>query len=167
MPCRSHRPRLHSSVFVVPGACLIGRVQIGAGSSVWFNAVLRADINRIRVGRRTNIQDLSLLHVDHDQPCLLGDEIVVGHQACLHGCTVGDGALIGIGSIVLSGARIGEEALVGAGCVVPEGVRIPPRTLVMGIPARRVRTLSAAEARQQHRWALHYAQMAREYRRPA
>ena len=161
---RSHRPRVHSSVYLARGACVIGRVQIGAHASIWFNSVLRADIERIRVGRTTNIQDLCLLHVDHHLPCLIGDEVVVGHQVTLHGCVVGDGALIGMGAIVLSGARVGDEALVGAGSVVPEGVRIPPRTLVMGIPARRVRQLTAAEARSQHHWAQRYAQLARAHR---
>lgn len=159
----AHRPRIHPTVFVAPGAQLIGRVTIGARSSVWFNAVLRADINRIRVGQGTNIQDLCLVHVDHDTPCLIGDDIVVGHQVCLHACTVGDGSLIGNGAIVLSRARIGDEALVAAGCLVPEGVRIPPRTLVMGIPARRVRKLTAAEIRQHRRWAASYARLAQQY----
>lgn len=163
---RGHRPRVHRSVFIAPGARLIGRVQIGARSSVWFNAVLRADINRIRIGTGTNIQDLSLVHVDHDTPCLIGNDIVIGHHVCLHACTVGDGSLIGNGAIVLSRARIGEEALVAAGCLVPEGVRIPPRTLVMGIPARRVRTLSAREVLQHRRWAAGYARLAQQYELP-
>ena len=165
IPFGAHRPCLHPTVFIAPGARLIGQVRIGAHSSIWYNAVLRADINRIRIGQGTNIQDLCLVHVDHDKPCRIGDEIVVGHHACLHACTVGDGALIGIGSIILSGARIGDEALVAAGCVVPEGVKIPPRTLVMGMPARRVRTLSATEIRQHRHWAADYARLAQAYRR--
>ena len=163
IPYRTNQPRLHPTVYVAPGARVVGRVTIGARSSVWFNAVLRADVNRIRVGQGTNIQDLCLVHVDHDKPCLIGNDIVVGHHACLHACTVGDGSLIGIGSIVLSGARIGDEALVGAGSLVPEGARIPPRALVVGIPARRVRTLTASEVRQHRKWAANYAQLAKQY----
>lgn len=165
IPLGSHQPHVHPSVFVAAGARIIGRTTIGAGSSIWFNAVLRADINRIRIGCRTNIQDLCILHVDHDAPCVVGDEVVVGHQACLHGCTVGDGALIGMGAILLNHARIGDEALVAAGALVPEGMRVPPRALVMGRPARRVRTLSSVEVRQQHRWALSYARLAGTYAR--
>ena len=158
-----HHPRVHPSVYLAEGARIIGRVTIGAHSSVWFNAVLRGDINRIRIGQYTNIQDVSLIHVDQDTPCLIGHEIVVGHHVCLHACTIGDGSLIGNGAIVLSGARIGEEALVAAGCLVPEGARVPPRTLVMGIPARRVRTLTVAEIRDHRRWAVRYAQLAQHY----
>jgi len=161
---RSLRPRLHPSVFIAAGARIIGRVTIGARSSIWFNTVLRADINRIRIGQGTNIQDLCLVHVDHDKPCVIGHDIVVGHHVTLHACTIGDGSLIGMGAIILSGARIGEEALVAAGSLVPEDARVEPRALVMGVPARYVRTLSSAEIRSHRRWASDYARLAHDYR---
>jgi carbonic anhydrase/acetyltransferase-like protein (isoleucine patch superfamily) len=151
-------------VWVAPGAVVIGDVEIDAGSSVWFGAVVRGDIHSIRIGARTNLQDHVVVHVTRDRfPARIGDEVTVGHRATVHGCTVGDGALVGIGAVVLDGAEIGEEALVGAGALVPPGAVVAPRTLVVGTPARAVRALSAAEVAEQRARALAYVEDARAY----
>jgi carbonic anhydrase/acetyltransferase-like protein (isoleucine patch superfamily) len=157
-------PRLHESVWVAPGAAVIGDVEIGPDSSVFFGAVLRGDVERIRVGARTNIQDQATLHVTAGlHPTLLGDEITVGHRAVVHGCEIGEGALIGIGAIVLDGARIGNEALVAAGAVVTPGTVVEPRTLVVGMPAKPLRTLSGEEIALQRQRTLTYVETARRH----
>jgi carbonic anhydrase/acetyltransferase-like protein (isoleucine patch superfamily) len=139
-------PRIHPSVFLAPGCVVVGDVVLGADASIWFGAVVRGDVNSVRIGARTNIQDLAVVHVTGGTwPAVIGDEVTVGHQAVLHGCTVKDRCLIGIGAIVLDGAVVGEEAMVGAGALVPPGLVIPPRTLVMGSPARVKRALGEAE----------------------
>jgi carbonic anhydrase/acetyltransferase-like protein (isoleucine patch superfamily) len=144
---------------------VIGDVEIGEDSSVWFGSVVRGDVHHIRIGARTNLQDHCVVHVTRGLfPTVIGDEVTVGHRGTVHGCTVGDGALIGIGASVLDGAVIGEEALVAAGAVVPPGTQVPPRTLVRGIPARPVRELGADEIATQRRRALEYVQTARHYR---
>ncbi len=165
MPFKNKSPKLHPSVFVAPGAHIIGDVTIGRRSSIWFTAVLRADINKIRIGEGTNIQDGCLLHVDHDKPCVLKNGIVMGHQATAHACTVEDGVLIGIGARILSGARIGAYSLIGAGAVVLENAVIPPHSLVLGVPGKVVRTLTPKEAASQVAWAKRYAALASEYKK--
>jgi carbonic anhydrase/acetyltransferase-like protein (isoleucine patch superfamily) len=143
---------------------VIGDVEIGADSSLWYGVVARGDVHSIRIGARTNIQDNSVLHVTQGRhACILGDEITVGHRAVVHGCTIGDGALVGIGAIVLDGARVGEGALVGAGALVSPGSQIPDRTLVVGIPARVVRSLSDDESAQQRERTLAYVDNARAH----
>ena len=159
-------PRIHPDAWLAPGASVIGDVEIGADSSVWFGAVVRGDFHHVRIGARTNLQDACVVHVTRDlHPAIVGDEVTVGHGATVHGCRVADGALIGIGAIVLDGAEIGEEALVAAGAVVTPGTRVPPRTLVAGTPARVLRGLSSDEVRQQRERALGYVRDAREYAR--
>lgn len=165
MPFRKKTPRIHPSVFVAPGAHVIGDVKIGRHSSVWFGAVLRGDIDRITVGERTNIQDGCVLHVDRGMPCVLGNGIVMGHQATAHSCRVGDGVLIGIGARILSGARIGAGSLIGAGALVREGAVIPPRSLVLGVPGKVVRQLSKAEAAAHNTGSRHYVSVAAEYKK--
>ncbi len=145
LPFRHYRPKIDPSVFVAPTASVIGRVEIGRGSTVWFGAVLRGDINRIRVGKRTNIQDNAVVHVEEDRDCVIGNGVIVGHQATIHACRVGDDALIGIGARILNGSVVGKGALVASGAVVLEGTRIPPYSLAVGIPARVVRKLTAKE----------------------
>jgi carbonic anhydrase/acetyltransferase-like protein (isoleucine patch superfamily) len=141
------RPEIHPSVFVAESASVIGNVSIGEGSSIWFGTVIRGDGEEpIRIGRRTSIQDLTMLHADHGQPCTIGDDVTVGHQVMLHGCTVHDGALIGIGAIVLNGAVIGAGSIVGAGSVVTEGKIFPERSLLFGAPAKVVRELTPEQA---------------------
>ena len=165
MPFKNKIPKLHPSVFVAPGAHIIGDVTIGRGSSIWFTAVLRGDIHKIQVGEGTNIQDGCLLHVDHDKPCILKNGIVMGHQATAHACTVEDGVLIGIGARILSGAKIGAYSLIGAGAVVLENAVIPPHSLVLGVPGKVVRTLTPKEAAFQVARAKHYAALASEYKK--
>ena len=143
---------------------MIGAVELGEDSSVWYGCVLRVDVHEIRVGARSNIQDLSVLHVTRDRfATYVGDEVTVGHRAVVHGCRVGDGALIGIGAVVLDGAEVGEGALVGAGAVVPPGARIPPRSLALGTPARVVRELSDEESALQRERTLQYVDTARRH----
>lgn len=165
MPFKNKKPKIHPSVFIAPGAHVIGDVVIGARSSVWFTAVLRADINSIRVGKNTNIQDGCLLHVDYDKPCVLKDGIIMGHQASAHGCMIENGVLVGIGSRILNGAKIGAFSLIGAGALVLENAVIPPYSLVLGIPGKVVRKLTSQEISAHVPHAKRYATLAREYKR--
>jgi len=157
-------PTIHPTAFVAEGADVIGRVTIGRGASIWFQCVLRGDVNRIVVGDRTNIQDGSVLHVGAREPCLVGDAVSVGHLANVHGARVEDGALIGMGATVLNGVRVGRDAIVGAGAVVPEGMRIPPRMLAVGVPARVIRKVTAVELMEMRFWIKNYCERARMYR---
>lgn len=159
------KPKIHPSVFIAPGAHVVGDVSIGKGSSVWFGAVLRGDMNTIRVGENTNIQDGAVLHVDVDKPCVVGSGVIVGHQATIHACQVGDGTLVGIGSRILSGAKIGAQSLIGAGAVVLENAVIPERSLVLGIPAKVIRRLTKKEVAGHGPWALRYKKLAEEYKK--
>ena len=159
-------PRVAASAWIAPGAALIGDVVVGPDSSIWYACVLRGDLHHIRVGARSNLQDGTVVHVTRDRfPAEIGDEVTVGHRAVVHGCRVADGALIGIGAIVLDGAEIGEEALIGAGSVVTPGTRIPARALAFGTPARVVRRLDDAELVAQRERTLHYIETARAHAR--
>jgi carbonic anhydrase/acetyltransferase-like protein (isoleucine patch superfamily) len=145
---------------------VVGDVEIGPGSSLWFGTVVRGDVHWIRIGARTNVQDQCIVHVTTGTfPATLGDEVTVGHRAVVHGCTVHDGALVGIGAVVLDGAEVGAEALVAAGALVAPGAKIPPRALVRGVPARVVRTLGADEVDRQRARAREYVETARRYAR--
>lgn len=157
------KPVLHKTVFVAPGARVVGRVEIGAHSSVWYNVVIRGDVDEVKIGSGTNIQDGSVLHEDEGFPLVIGDNVTVGHGAILHGCSVGDGAVIGMGAIVLSGAKIGANTVVGAGSLVPQGKEIPPNCLVMGTPAKVVRELGQDEIAAFGRMASHYRARAAFY----
>lgn len=146
-PYQDREPRLGARVFVAPGAAVVGDVELGDDVSVWFGAVVRGDVNWITIGAGTNLQDGVVVHVTHERhPTRLGEGVVVGHQAVLHGCTVEDGALVGIGARVLDGAVVEAGAQVGAGAVVTPGHRVPAGHLALGIPARPVRPLSAEES---------------------
>jgi carbonic anhydrase/acetyltransferase-like protein (isoleucine patch superfamily) len=140
-------PAIASSAYVDASAQVIGDVHIGEESSLWMNTVVRGDVNTIRIGRRTNIQDGTVVHVmrDPSHPTRLGDEVTVGHGAIVHGCTIEDCCLIGMGAILLNGCRIGRESIVAAGTLLPEGMVVPPRSLVMGSPGRVKRALADAE----------------------
>lgn len=147
-PYNGVRPRLGARVFVAPGAHLAGDIEVGDDASFWFHTVARGDVNWIRVGPRTNVQDGAVLHVTHERhPLSVGAGVVVGHQAVLHGCTVEDGALVGIGARVLDGAVVETGAQVGAGAVVAPGQRVPAGYLVLGVPARVARPLRDDERR--------------------
>jgi len=157
--------RLDPTVFLAPGAIVCGDVVIGAGSSIWFHTVIRGDSELIRIGAHTNVQDLTMVHVDEGCPAILGDRVTIGHRAIVHGCTIEDECLIGMGAVVLSGARIGTGSLVAAGSLVRERQVIPPGSLVMGAPARVVGPVKDA-----HRAAIangwtHYETLSRDYMR--
>jgi carbonic anhydrase/acetyltransferase-like protein (isoleucine patch superfamily) len=163
-PFARKAPRLHDTVFAAEGSLVIGDVEIGADSSLWFGTIVRGDVNFVRIGARTNIQDQSVIHVTGGtNPTIVGDDVTVGHRVTLHGCTVKDRALVGIGSIVLDGAVVGEDAMVGAGSLVAPGTIVPPRTLVMGVPARPKRMLTDAEVAHLLESARHYVDYARQY----
>jgi carbonic anhydrase/acetyltransferase-like protein (isoleucine patch superfamily) len=151
--------------FVAPNAAVIGRVFLGRDASVWFNAVLRGDGNDIRIGDGTNVQDTAVLHVDRDAPCTVGNGVTIGHGATVHGCTVGDHSLIGIGAVILSHSVIGKYCLVGAGALITERKVFADRSLIMGAPARRARELTDDECRALEASAAHYAELGRQYRR--
>ena len=160
------KPKIHPSVFVEESAIIIGNVEIGEGSSVWFNAVIRGDVNTIRIGHQTNIQDLSMLHVTKDvYPLVIGNEVTVGHSVTLHGCTVKDRCLIGMGANVLDGAVIGEECIIGSGALVTEKMVVPPKTLVVGVPAKPKRDLTEKELAFLRASALNYFHYAQVYLR--
>ncbi len=143
---RGVMPTIATSAFVDETAVLIGDVVIGSESSVWFNAVIRGDVHYIRIGHRTNIQDLSLLHVTHDtHPLILGDDITIGHHVVLHGCTIHNRVLIGMGAVIMDGAVIEEDCVVGAGALVTERTHVPAKSLVIGSPAHVKRSLSDEE----------------------
>ena len=165
---RSYRgtlPAIDPSAYVDPGAQIIGDVVIGAQSSIWCNAVVRGDVNIIRIGARTNVQDLSVLHVTRRTASLIiGDEVTIGHAAILHGCTIKNRCLIGMGSIVMDGAVVGEESIVGAGALVTEGMVVPPRMLAVGVPAVVRRALTAREIEFLAESAANYVCDADEYR---
>jgi len=156
-------PQLAEGAWVAETAQVIGAVHLGPQASVWWGAVLRGDTEPIRVGARSNIQDLSVLHADHGQPLVIGDDVTVGHQVMLHGCTVGDGALIGIQAVVLNGAVIGRGCIVGAASVVTEGKRFPDFSLILGAPAKVVRMLDEAAVARLKASAAHYVDNARRY----
>jgi carbonic anhydrase/acetyltransferase-like protein (isoleucine patch superfamily) len=151
-------PTLGTGVFIAHGAVVLGDVTLGDNSSVWYNAVLRGDINRIQIGHHSNIQDTAVLHVADRQPCVVGNYVTIGHGAIVHGCTVRDEVLIGMKAIVLDGATIGAQSIIGAGAVVPEHAEVPPRSLVLGVPGEVERLLNAAERGDLKPMALRYAQ---------
>jgi len=156
-------PALHPKAWVAESAEVIGRVSLGEDVSVWFNAVLRGDTESLTIGARSNIQDASVLHADHGFPLVLGEGVTVGHKVMLHGCTVGDYSLIGIGAIVLNGAKIGKHCLVGAGALVTEGKEFPDGSLIVGSPARVIRELSPQQIEGLKLSAAHYIENARQY----
>jgi gamma-carbonic anhydrase len=157
------RPRVPASAFVAEGACLVGDVTLGQDASIWFNAVLRGDINGIRIGDRSNVQDGVIIHVTHEHPAVVGDDVTVGHQAVIHGCEVQDGSLIGMGAVVLDRASVGRQSLVAAGALVREGFIVPDGMLAAGVPARIVRPLTDEERASLLESARHYVEYARSY----
>jgi carbonic anhydrase/acetyltransferase-like protein (isoleucine patch superfamily) len=167
MPVRSlgdRHPQIDATAYIADGAQLVGDVVLGAGTSVWFNAVLRGDTERISVGTGSNVQDGAILHADPGFPCTVGAGVVTGHGAILHGCQIGDDCLIGMGATILNGARIAPGSIVAAGAVVPEGKEFPPRSLIMGVPAKFVRETTAQDLDLIGAGARHYQERARLYR---
>lgn len=157
-------PEIDPTAFIAPSVDLIGEILIGSESSVWFQCVVRGDVNWIKIGKRTNVQDHSMLHVDRrDCPLTIGDEVTIGHRVLLHGCTIGNRCLIGMGAIIMNKAVIGEECIVGAGALVTEGKVFPPRTLIIGSPAKAVRELKPEELVYLKKSADNYVGDSREY----
>lgn len=161
---RGIAPRIAVSAYVDPSAQIIGDVTIGERSSVWPNASIRGDIGPIRIGSETSIQDNCALHLDHGFPLTIGDRVTVGHSVTLHGCTIEDDTLIGIGATVLNGARIRKGSVVAAGSLVAEGLEVPPSTLVMGVPAKPRRAVTPEEQARFREGVGHYVEKARIYR---
>lgn len=149
-------PRLGTGVYIAKGGVVVGDVTLGDHSSVWYNAVLRGDIERIVVGHHSNIQDNAVLHLADDLPCLIGDYVTVGHSAVVHACTVGNECLIGMGATLLDGAVIGDQCIIGAHALVPPGKRIPPGSMVMGVPGKVIRELTPEERAGLRHWAEKY-----------
>src|SRR3954454_1793247 len=157
-------PMIDPSAFIAHRAVVLGEVHLGKGVSVWYNTVIRGDTERIAIGDETNIQDLSMVHADPGVPCLVGPRVSVGHRVILHGCTVEEECLIGMGAILLNGVRVGRGSVVGAGAVLTEGMEVPPGSVVLGMPGRVVRAVDdATVARIDHTWR-HYIEEARRHR---
>jgi carbonic anhydrase/acetyltransferase-like protein (isoleucine patch superfamily) len=159
-----HAPRIHETAWVAASAEVIGQVELSEYVSIWFGVVVRGDVAPIRIGRNSNVQDNSVLHADPGQPLVVGENVTIGHQVMLHGCTIGDGALIGIQAVVLNGATIGRNCIVGAGAVVTEGKSFPDGTLILGAPAKAVRELTSEQLVSLRAGASHYVENARRFR---
>lgn len=157
-------PQLHESVYVAPGAHVIGDVVVGEGASIWFNVVIRGDTDQITIGNQSNIQDGTVLHTDHGVKLTVGKGVTVGHSAMLHGCEIGDYSLVGINAVVLNGAKIGKCCVIGANALVTENMDIPDFSLVIGSPAKVVKTLPEQSKTQLEASALHYVSNAKEFK---
>lgn len=167
---KNYEPEINKSAFIAPSADVIGQAEIAKDVSVWFATVIRADVNHIKIGERTNIQDGSVLHVTHSDensplgsPLIIGSDCTIGHKVILHGCTIEDGCLIGMGSTILDDVVIGKESLVGACSLVTKGKKFPPRSLIMGSPAKLIRELSEDEVRELYASAARYVAVKNEY----
>jgi carbonic anhydrase/acetyltransferase-like protein (isoleucine patch superfamily) len=157
-------PTIHQTAFIARSAIVIGDVTLGEESSVWYTAVLRGDMAPIKIGARSNLQDGTIVHVDEGMPCTVGDRVGVGHRAILHGCTIEDDCLIGMGSILLNQVHVGTGSVIAAGAVLREGMEIPPRSLVMGVPGKIVRSVDADLAKRITATWTHYVELARRHR---
>jgi carbonic anhydrase/acetyltransferase-like protein (isoleucine patch superfamily) len=163
-PFQGVSPTISPGVWLAPGCVVVGDVVIESDSSVWYGSVLRGDVNAIRVGARSNLQDQCVVHVTRDRfACQIGDEVTVGHHATVHGCILDDGALVGIGAIVLDGARVGAGAMVGAGALLPPGMQLESGMLALGVPARAVRELTPEERERNRQITLGYVETARAH----
>ena len=162
---QGHAPEIGAGVYIDESAVIIGDVSIGDDSSIWPCTVIRGDVNYIRIGARTNIQDASVLHVMRDEyPLILGDDVTIGHSVTLHGCTIANRCLVGMGSIILNGAKIGTGSIVAAGTLVPEGTEVAPGSLFMGHPGKFRRTLTAEDQASIDGYAAHYIEYKETYR---
>ena len=172
MPYKDLTPTINNSAWIAPGASIIGDVVIGEESSIWFGVVIRGDVHKIRIGKRVSIQDLSMIHVTHykkpdksdGSPTIIGDDVTVGHKVMLHGCTIEDACLIGMSATILDDAVIGKESIVGAGALVTKGKKFPPRSLILGSPAKVVRELSDDEVAELYASAKRYVEFMKGYR---
>jgi carbonic anhydrase/acetyltransferase-like protein (isoleucine patch superfamily) len=172
IPYKGMRPKIDDSTWVAPGAAVIGDVEIGEDCSIWFGTVIRGDVHRIRIGNRTSVQDLSMLHVTHykkpdksdGSPTIVGDDVTIGHRVMLHGCTIEDACLIGMSATILDDAVIGKESIVGAGALVTKGKVFPPRSLILGSPAKVVRSLTDDEVDELYASARRYVGFAKPYK---
>lgn len=170
IPIHGKTPQIHDSAFIAPGCRIIGDVTIGAGSSVWYNCVLRADVSRIVIGQRTNIQDGSIVHCDPERPgdpggspCIIGDDVLIGHLAMIHGCVIDDRGFVGLGGIAMNKARIGSDAMLAAGAMLTEGKVMEPRSLWGGRPARFMRELDNIAIAGMRMGVAHYAENAKAH----
>ncbi|MGM0445107.1 MAG: gamma carbonic anhydrase family protein [Bacillota bacterium] len=161
---KNHEPIISDSSFVAPGAQVVGNVELKEKTSIWYNSSLRADLNKIILGKGTNVQDNSALHVDSDQPLIIGENVTVGHNATIHGCKIEDNCLIGMGAILLNDAVIKANSIVAAGSLVTENSEFPPTSLIMGSPAKVVRKLTAEEINSITQNAEHYTKLAKEHK---
>ena len=157
------KPAVHPTAFVAPSASVMGHVTLEEESSVWYNTVLRGDINRIHLGPRSNIQDGSVVHLADDYPVVIGELVTIGHMAMIHACTIGDECLIGMGAIILDGAEIGARSIIGAGALVTGGTKIPPGSLVLGSPGKVVKTLDLDAQAKIKTWAQKYVGVSRRF----
>jgi carbonic anhydrase/acetyltransferase-like protein (isoleucine patch superfamily) len=155
---------IDTSVFIAKGAVVLGKVAIGRDSGIWYGCIVRGDIERISIGEETNIQDLTVIHADENIPCVIGNRVSVGHRVILHGCTVEDESLIGMGSILLNGVHVGKGSVIGAGAVLKEGMIVPPGSVVLGVPGRVVREVDDAMRRRVDLTWRHYVEGARRHR---
>ena len=168
---KSWYPKISKNVFIAPSADVIGNVEIGEDSSIWFGTVIRGDVHYIKIGKRTSIQDLSMVHVTHYKnpdmsdgyPTIIGDDVTIGHKVMLHGCKIGNGCLIGMNATILDGAEIGEGSIVGAHSLVTQNKKFPPRSLIMGSPAKVIRQLSDEEVQGLIEHAIRYVEFKNEY----
>lgn len=172
MPYKELNPKIDSSAWVAPGAVVVGDVDIGEDCSIWFGVVIRGDVHKIRIGKRVSVQDLSMIHVTHykkpdksdGSPTIIGDDVTIGHKVMLHGCTIEDACLIGMSATILDDAVIGKESIVGAGALVTKGKKFPPRSLILGSPAKVVRELSEDEVKELYASANRYVKFMSGYR---
>jgi len=161
---KGKKPIIGTGCFIAPSADIVGDALIGSRVSIWFNVVARADINKIVIGDETNVQDLCLLHVGTNDALMIGKECTIGHKAILHGCSIGDNCLIGMGAIIMDGAEIGANSLVAAGCLVPPGKKFPPHSFIIGTPAVLKKELSLEERETYAKFYLHYESVREDYR---
>lgn len=152
-------PNIAENTFIAPGAIIIGKVSIDAGSSVWHNAVIRGDMNKIEIGKNTNIQDNSVIHVCSDYPTIIGDNVTIGHGAIVHGCTIGNNVLIGMNATILDGAIIKDGSIIGANALVSQGKTFPKESLILGVPAKVVKKVSKEELENLPKHALEYRKL--------
>lgn len=157
------KPQISSNTFIAPTSSIIGDVKIGSGVGVWYGAVIRSDSNSTVIGDRSNVQDNSVLHTEHAHPLTIGSDVTIGHRAIVHGCTIGDRVLIGMGSIIMNGAQISDDCIVGAGALVTENTQVPPKSLVLGAPAKVKRELTNDEVALIKKASKHYEELAQIY----